>query len=440
MKLRNLILCGLLAALGLLAGGVVVASAKTVKHRHHKTVRHHRVVRHKATRRKKHRRAAAESSVLPAIGGPQPSPTIFGLNTLGYTQDSANFNRELPTARSMGARWVHFTNDSVKFARNGQPIWNTLDSEVKTARGLGLGVLVSLGGTPTACSASPRPSDFTGCPPTTAGDLYAYSLFLRAELVRYRNDVQYWESWLEPNNNAYWRPAANPQQYAALLETQYRVFQQVNATYHTQLKLLFGGPISFSTMPQDGWAVLPFAHAVLADLHGARAFDAIGLHAYRFPSNNNASPDLNWGPSASEYDYVGSQLYPSQGCGQAYSGFCQMTWPQEISAYEQEFANSGYPNMPLWLTEFGWPGNATATDALYPSFDTQATYLREAYADLLQLPFVQAAFLFNLEDYQPNLSTPDPAFFYHYGLLQYGFAQKPAAGVYQQFVSANPGR
>ena len=102
--------------------------------------------------------------------------------------------------------------------------------------------------------------------------------------------------------------------------------------------------------------------------------------------------------------------------------------------------NHGYGEMPLWLTEFGWPGNANPSSALYPSFDTQAQYLSEAYNDILRLPFIQAAFVFNLRDYQPDLGSPDPAFFYHYGLLQYGFQAKSAANVYEQFLHSNPGR
>lgn len=82
---------------------------------------------------------------------------------------------------------------------------------------------------------------------------------------------------------------------------------------------------------------------------------------------------------------------------------------------------------------------AVTTTALYPSFDTQAQYLTEAYTDLLRLSFVQAAFVFNLEDYSPGITSPDPAFFYHYGLLQYGFQPKPAANTYEQFARANPG-
>ena len=117
-----------------------------------------------------------------------------------------------------------------------------------------------------------------------------------------------------------------------------------------------------------------------------------------------------------------------------------MNWPEELQAYEQEFANDGYPNMPLWITQFGWPGNATARDALYPSFSTQAAYLKTAYDDIVRLPYVQAAFWFNLRDYQPGLASPDAAFFYHYGLLQYNFAPKPAARVFEQFAARYPNR
>ena len=392
------------------------------------------------------RMPAARPAVLASLGG-LPSPSIFGINTLTYDSSHTKFTRDIPTAARLGARWVHFTNASVHFSRSGQVNWGALDYEVRQARKFHLGVLISLGGSPSSCSLSPRPSDFTGCPPTTSRGLHAYSAFLRTELVRYRTVVQYWESWLEPNNAAYWRPRPSPHQYARLLLSQYQVFQQVNSTYHSNLKLLFGGPISFSTRPQDGSAVLPFIHAVLTDLHGAGAFDGIGLHAYRFPSSKTGPPTLNWGPTATDYDYVGGIPYPSgargpypaQGCEPVYSGYCQMSWPRELSAYEQEFANDGYPNMPLWLTEFGWPGNAVARDALYPSFSTQADYLSAAYNDILQLPFVQAAFWFNLRDYQPSYVSPDPAFFYHYGLLQYGFARKPAAGVFTEFARSHPG-
>lgn len=373
--------------------------------------------------------------------GAEPAPSIFGINTGTYDSSQANFVRDLPAARTLGARWVHFTGDSIHFTRRGTPTYGPLDYEVSHARKLGLGVLVSLGGTPRACSIRPRPADPATCPPTTQHDLRAYRTFLFAVLTRYRNVVADWESWLEPNHKSFWPSGPSPQQYANLLRIQFQAFQAVNQRYHVHLKLLFAGPSDFSIIPGSpgGIPVLPFTHQVLMDLHGQHVFDGIALHAYRFPPATT-------GPSVRDWDSVqgipaasgSGGPYPAQGCRS--QTWCQMSWPQELSAYEQEFSNDGYGQMPLWLTEFGWPGNPTAGDAYHPAFSAQRDDLSEAYADLLSLPFVQAAFWFNLRDYQPGKRNPDPEFFAHYGLLQYHFARKPAAGVFEQLATSNPAR
>lgn len=417
----RLILLGAICVLASLPGAGV-ALAHSAKHRSHHRHRHHAV--------------AHRTSVLPPMGA-LPSPSLFGINAFGWDNNPSLVARSLPTAHGIGARWVHF-NGGVTFGAGGQPNWSILDSEITRARRLGEGVLVTLGGSPSSCSVSPRPWTYMACPPRTPGELYAYSLFLQQELVRYRNVVQYYESWLEPDNKAYWEPGVDPLQYANLLRTQYQVFQQVNATYHTDLKLLFGGPISFSTVPGDGYAVLPFVHDVLDDLGGVRAFDGAAIHAYRFPAHSNGPAGENWGPTAVDWDYVDGLSFRAEGCVAAQ--WCKLDWRQELWAYEQQFENHGYGQTPLWLTEFGWPGNATASDALYPSFDTQASYLSEAYSELLGMPFVQGAFVFNLRDYEPGVSSSDPQFFYHYGLLQYGYAPKPAAAVFERFAQSNPGR
>jgi hypothetical protein len=384
--------------------------------------------------------APASATTLRSMGT-QPSPSIFGINTGTFDSSHANFVNDMPAARRLGARWVHFTGASIHFSRNGQPKYGTLDYEVTRARKLGLGVLVSLGGAPAACSLSPRPADPTTCPPTTPRALAVYQRFLRSELLRYRNVVQYWESWLEPNHRSFWPSGPNPDQYANLLRAEYQVFQSVNRALGTHLKLLFAGPSDFSIIPGSpgGSPILPFVHTALVDLRGARVFDGIALHPYRFPPATT-------GPSVADWDSVqgipsapgASGPYPAEGCNSP--RWCQMTWPHELSAYEQEFANQGYGQMPLWLTEFGWPGSPRTSDNFHPSYSAQAQFLSEAYADILGLPYVRAAFWFNLRDYQPGLRNPDPEFFAHYGLLQYGFAAKPAGTVFKRLAQGNPGR
>lgn len=372
----------------------------------------------------------------------EPAPSLFGVNTGTYDANHARYVRDLPAARRLGARWVHFTGDSVHW-RGDRVQFGVLDYEVKRARRLGMGVLVSLGGAATACSLSPRPAVVAQCPPTTPADRRAYARFVRGELLRYRNTVDTYESWVEPNQTTSWRPYPNPAQYAALLQTEYTVFQAVNHRYGLHLKLLFGGPNGFSISPPspNGIPALAFVHDVLADLHGTRAFDAIALHGYRYPERNGGPLGVDWGPSQPEWDYV--QGTSASTAGQVWR---QLTWRQELSAYEQEFAAEGYPGMALWLTEFGWPGVADPGRApagqgnLYPSLGTQASWLQQAYTDLLALPFVKSAFVFNLRDYQPGVANPDPAFFAHFGLLRYDFARKPAAGVFTRFARADRGR
>ena len=140
-RLRVLIFCCVLS-LSLLGG--VGLSAEAPKHRnHHKHHKHHN----------HHEHLRVSGGALPKLGT-LPGPSLFGINTGTYDNSQAKFERDIPTARSLGARWDHFTSGSVHFYGNGQPNWSVLDYEVTHARENGLGVLISLGGAPGACSIS----------------------------------------------------------------------------------------------------------------------------------------------------------------------------------------------------------------------------------------------------------------------------------------------
>ncbi len=404
----------LIAVLALLLSMLVVVAAADARSPHHK--------------KKK------PSGVLPAMGV-LPGPSIFGVDTNVFDSSKAGNARQIPTARSLGARWVHFTLGAPTAKGN----YAIIDSEVRKARKNHLGVLLSFGGIASACSIRPLPANIHACPPSSS-QLGVYGAYIRRVLERYRNVVQYYESWTEPNYKASWAPGPNPSGYAALLKAQYAAVQFVNRKYHRQLKLLFGSPVEFSIGQMSGWTgVLAWTDQVLAALKGARPFDGVALHPYRLPP-------AEAGPDVALADYVGGISvptgaqgpFPGDGCDS--TPWCSMTWPQELSAYDQLFADHGYGQQPLWLTEFGWPGNAVANGDLYPSYAAQATDLSGAYNALLSLPFVKAAFWFNLRDYQPGFPTGDPPYFYHYGLLNFDFSQKPAAGAFQSLVRANPHR
>jgi hypothetical protein len=407
-------------AFALVAFGGGVSSAK-VHHKHHKHHKQHR--KHRSHKR---------SSVLPRQGR-IPGPSIFGIDTETQDTNHAYYVRDIPAARQLGARFTHITLGQ----GTGTGNFAAPDYEVTQARKHGMGVVLSFGGVASACSIST--ADYHACPPTTSADLTNYEAYIRKMLVRYHNVVQYYESWTEPNNKSSWLGGPNPALYATVLKAQYSVVQSINSEYHTDLKLLFGSPIGFQVNGNPGWtAVLPFTDEVLNDLNGATAFDGVALHAYRLPKDVNSGAV---GPDGEVCDYLGgvrvAEGYSSDDCGGA--DWRWLTWSQELTAYDQLFAAHGYGTEPLWLTEFGWNGSAQPSGDVL-SYQTQATYLQQAYSDLLSLPFVQAAMWFNVRDYQPGLASPDPKYFYHYGLLNYGFSRKPAGAEFKSLAAANPGR
>jgi polysaccharide biosynthesis protein PslG len=345
---------------------------------------------------------------------PAPAPSLFGVNTGTYDHDVARLERDTPTAAAIGARWVHFTGGSVSF-NAGKPSFAGLDRAVDQAREEHLGVLVSLGGIPAACSLVPRPSDVVHCPPTSAADLVAYDAYLRRMLLHFRGRVQYFESWVEPNHASMWPPSPNAAAYATLLEREYAVVQQVNARYGLHDKLLFAG---------IGGSDLGYLAAVLDALGGRKAFDIVGDHPYRFAPDDPATPNY-------------AISYPG-------GGHPRLTWAEELGDYEAEFTSHGYGTPPMWLTEFGWPG-ANGPDGCGGQTSTeadQASFLRSAYALLTsdpQLSFVKAAFWFNLRDYAPGVANPDPECFAHYGLLNTNFSPKPAGLAFEQLAKEASG-
>jgi hypothetical protein len=301
-----------------------------------------------------------------------------------------------------------------------------------------MGVILSFGGIHSACSRST--SNPAGCPPTTASNLKNYQAYVERVLARYHKVVDYYESWKEPNHGSQWGGSANPAQYAALLKAQYQAFQSFNRKHpHSgpgghDMMLLFGSANGFTIRPPSkDIAAIPFVHQVLDDLGGAKAFDGVALHAYRYPESA--------GPNDLASDWFGNVACPS--AKQPSGAGCQLTWPQELSTYEQEFTSHGYGTPPMWLTEFGWPGGGNCSSlprGYCLKTAAQGADLKAAYADLLKLPFVKGALWFNLRDYQPGYSTPDPAFFYHYGLLNYNYSLKPAARDFKALAAAHRGR
>jgi hypothetical protein len=379
---------------------------------------------------------AAHHKKKHSSGSREPAPSIFGIDTGTFDSKPSDYTKDVPAARALGARWAHFVLGPQTATGN----YKSSDYWVNQATTHHMGVVLSFGGIQKACSKST--SDVHGCPPTTSAELTTYQRYVTQILTRYHKHVDYYESWTEPNHPSQWGGNVNPAQYAAVLKAQYQAFQKFNSQHPhsgpggSSMKLLFGSPNDFGIAPGgSSEAVLPFTQQVLDALGGQRAFDGAALHAYRYP------PAV-YGPNDGKCDYVGSApVTLGSSCA---NGFRKLNWSDELTAYEQLFQSHGYGQTPLWLTEFGWPGgtnpNCYSKAGFCPSEAAQDADLKAAYDDLLRLSFVQGALWFNVRDYQPGLSTPDPGFFYHYGLLNYNYSHKPAANDFKALAHANPKR
>jgi hypothetical protein len=443
-RLRQLLtaLAGALA----IAAPVVAAPAAQARHHHSKPhcrsgyvpkrvrVRVRRHGRRVWVRRWRCVKSNAYGGALPSMG-PEPAPSIFGINHGTFDSVTSDFAKDDPAAQSIGARWDH----EVLNPSTATGDFSSSDFWVKAARAHGMGVILSFGGIKSACSQAT--SNVAGCPPTTPSELSAYQSYIERVLARYHNVVDYYESWKEPNHASQWGGKANPPQYAALLKAQYQAFETFNSRHPhsgpggSDMKLLFGSPNGFTIQPpSNDMAALPFVEQVLSALGGAKVFDGVALHGYRYEPTN--------GPNDLESDWVGGLSNRPSFCLPVLS-WCPMTWTQVLQSYEQEFTDYGYGQPPMWLTEWGWPGGGDCSSlpkGYCLSTANQDADLKEGIADLLKLPFVRGAMWFNLRDYQPGIATPDPPFFYHYGLLNYDYSHKSAADDFKALAAANPGR
>jgi len=355
----------------------------------------------------------AQAAGAAASYGPEPPLSLFGLDTGVYDRDVSRLERDTPMAAAMGAKWVHFTGDSIVFHGNSVSFAG-LDAAIDQARSYHLGVLVSLGGVPAACSLTPRPADVSRCPPTSPADLRAYSTYLRTLLLHLRGRVDYFESWVEPNHASMWQPKPDAEAYARLLVREYQTFQAVNRQYGMHDKLLFAG---------IGGSDLGYLAAVLDALGGRRAFDLVGDAPFRFPPTPPSTPNY-------------AISFPG-------GGHPKLTWVQELTDYEGEFTSHGYGQPKMWLTEFGWPGTPagaqTANVPIGPCGDDehgQDDIVKLAYRILetLRRKFVEGADWFNIRNYQKKDPTPEPKCFKYYGLLATNFEPKPAAVTFEELA------
>jgi hypothetical protein len=89
-------------------------------------------------------------------------------------------------------------------------------------------------------------------------------------------------------------------------------------------------------------------------------------------------------------------------------------------------------NTPIWATEFGWPtGTSTGWSV---SETTQSANIKQAFADLDGLPYVQGATIYNLRDKGTNASESEDNF----GLVRRDYSPKAGYEALKEALGAPP--
>lgn len=358
--------------------------------------------------------AAPETIFMPVIGGeqttpPSPSPTPGAVAALSptpaptTTPTPAYPQYEGPPLRraemgvqvhihredldlifhhlhSLNLGWVKTqVSWKVHEPRQGQYddyLFNELDQLVERANAAGIQVMLSVAKAPEWS----RPTTEKDGPPA---DTAHFTEFMRYLAERYQGRVAAYELWNEPNLRREWTGSSlNAADFVALVAAGAAGVRAVDS----QAVVISGAPATTGindglTAIDDRQYLQAMAAAGIGDV-----VDAVGVHPYGWanpPAASAADPD----PVAPSHNN-----HPSFFFGDT------------LRDYRAILDQTGYPDMPLWATEFGWgtfegfgaPPPEGAEFMNHVAEWQQAVYILEAFRMAQELAWVGPMILWNL--------------------------------------------
>ncbi len=252
---------------------------------------------------------------------------------------------------------------------------------------------------------------------TIPADPSAYATFVEAVVARYGPHGSFWtqhptlagyaiqtfEIWNEPyysnGNDGDYDPGA----YARLVRAAAIAGRQADPAAHFLL-----AADNQSQLVNGNWVWwIDALYQAVPDLNNY--FDGVAVHPYG--------------------DDLTSLSFPTPGL--AYNGYEQI---QRVQSIEQEFANHGASNKPLWITEIGWPTCTSGSDRC-TTMAGQAADLSAVFNDARTTwkSFVQAMFVYSYDDsHTEDPANPED----DYGLAYNNGTPKPALAVFQAQAAA----
>jgi GH35 family endo-1,4-beta-xylanase len=214
------------------------------------------------------------------------------------------------TLKDLGATWVRWDIDWQMVQPSGPEDydWKATDRIAATAKRYGIRSLAILAYAPDWAVEGNCPSD-KQCPPENAD---TFAAFAGAAANRYKDSVDAWEIWNEPNHLAYWYPEPHAGNYTELLKAAYVQIKKADP----DSIVVSAGLTDMSN--ESGVSIAPYDYVTYMYEAGAKDyFDVLGLHPYTYPG----------------YDYG---------------------WPQ-ITSILEIMDNNGDSGKKIWITEYGAP-------------------------------------------------------------------------------------
>lgn len=297
------------------------------------------------------RRAASSTTASP-----------WGLNTHIATRYPAPGNLAQPAARvaELGVGWARedFAWPRIE-PRAGAWDWRVTDEMVAALGAHDVHILGRLGYSVGWATADP--GDGNSEQSMSMPSIVAWERYIRATVTRYRDRVDHWEIWNEPDNAPFWKGTPNPKAYATLLRSAYRTIKAVDP----DAVVLNGGVSPFDTRFLSG----------LADAGAWNFFDVLALHPYTDPTKPEDGQI-----AASGIGGVRGLL-------------------------------NRFGAKPIWVTEYGWESSTSRRNmGGVVDEQRQANYLVRGALLLLAQPEVEKIFWYNLHDDRND----------SFGLLRFG--------------------
>jgi len=304
--------------------------------------------------------------------------------------------RTLEMVREMGASWiVEYFPWAYYESAPGRFDWSHADLVVDHARRQGLQVIARLGLVPEW--ARPGTKDKPTTPTYLDEEHYAeFAEYARAFVEHFRGRVYAIVIWNEPNIGLEWgyRPV-DPEGYTALLRTVYAQVRQANPEV-----VVLGGALAPTLAPvgdPEGMNDLDYLRRMLAAGAGG-GMDGLAAHAYGWQMPPDAPAD------PARVNLARTELL------------------------HQLLVESGYPDLPIYITEGGWNDHPRWTKAVQPG--QRAAYTVRAYQKAIEeWPWCNVVALWAFRYPRPANSYLD-----YFTFVTPDFAQKPVYTAVQQYA------